>query len=455
MKQLLLMIILTVGGALGALFNGPFWGLTIYYLFAVLRPQYLWKWVLPTNVQWSFYVAIPTLIATVLHGLGFYYDPDEPTSKKRFGIGHAALLGFAIWLLLSYLFARNQARSTEVVIEYSKIFTMMAVSAFIVRRLWQIWVLFFVALFSLVYIAYEVNYLYLVNNYLGIYLNGYGGLDNNGAGLMLAMAVPFCVFIFDSHGHLSRWFFAAMVPVLLHAVLMTYSRGAMVALLVCAPLIFLRSRRKGLMTLGFVALAFAVPILAGPEIRERFFSVERYEEDQSAQSRFSSWSAGLAIANDYPIFGIGPRNSPLVVRQYGGDRSGRVIHSQYIQIAADMGWVGLAWYLAILASAFLSLRRVRRTTRKDLSADGRRVHGLACALECSMAVFCVGAFFLSLEVFELPYLLMMLSMQLPRALEAAPVAQMSQPAEPITTRSLSPLRGSHLPPLRPTGTMLR
>jgi probable O-glycosylation ligase (exosortase A-associated) len=271
---------------------------------------------------------------------------------------------------------------------------------------------------------------------------------------MLAMAVPFCVFIFDSHRRLWRWFFAAMVPVLLHAVLMTYSRGAMVALLVCSPLIFLRSRRKVFMTLGFMALGFIIPMLAGPEIRERFFSVERYEEDKSAQSRFSSWSAGVAIAHDYPIFGIGPRNSPLVIRQYGGDVAGRVIHSQYIQIAADMGWIGLGWYLAILASTLLSLRRVRRATRKDLSVEGRRIHGLACALESSLAVFCVGAVFLSLEVFELPYLLMMLSMQLPRALEAAPAVGMSQPTEPIKTRTLSPALAPRLP-LRPTGTMLR
>ena len=225
MKQLVLMIVLTAFGALGALFNGPFWGLAVYYLFAVLRPQFLWKWTLPMNVQWSFYVALPTIFATALHGLGFYHDPEEPAAGKRFVGGHLALLGFAVSLFISYLLAYNPRRATPVVIEYSKIFTMIAISAFIVRQMWQIRVLMFVATLSLIYIAYEVNYLYLVNGYLGIYLNGYGGLDNNGAGLMLAMAVPICIFIWESHRRIWRWFFAAMVPVLLHAVLMTYSRG--------------------------------------------------------------------------------------------------------------------------------------------------------------------------------------------------------------------------------------
>jgi probable O-glycosylation ligase (exosortase A-associated) len=436
MKQLILMILLTAFGALGAFFNGPFWGLAIYYLFAVLRPQFLWKWTLPTNTQWSFYVAVPTILATVLHGFGFYYDPDEPTSAKRFVAGHVALLAFAVWLLVSYLLAYNPSKSTVIVTEYSKIFTMMAISAFIVRQLWQIRVLLFLAVLSLIYIAYEVNFLYLVNNYLGIYLNGYGGLDNNGAGLMLAMAVPACVFIWESHRQIWRWFFAAMVPVLVHAVLMTYSRGAMVAILVTSPLIFLRSRHKRTMTIGFAALAFIIPMLAGPEIRERFFSVERYEEDHSAQSRFLSWNAGFEIAKAYPVFGIGPRNSPLVIRQYGGDIPGRVIHSQYLQVAADMGFVGLALYLSILGCTWFSLRSVRKMTKGDLSEEGQRIYGLTCALECSIGVFCVGAIFLSLEVFELPYLLIMLSMQLPLALRASQAVVVPQvsamPASALT-----------------------
>jgi len=438
MKQLILMIVLTAFGALGALFNGPFWGLAVYYLFAVLRPQFLWKWTLPMNIQWSFYVAVPTIVATALHGLGFYHDPEEPEAGKRFVAGHLALLGFAVWLFISYILAYNQRRATPVMIEYSKIFAMITISAFIVRQMWQIRVLMFVATLSLIYIAYEVNYLYLVNGYLGIYLNGYGGLDNNGAGLMLAMAVPICVFIWESHRRIWRWFFAAMVPMLLHAVLMTYSRGALVALVVTSPLILFRSRRKKLMIVAFVAIACAIPILAGQEIRRRFFSVEQYEEDKSAQSRFLSWSAGFAIAQDYPVFGIGPRNSPIVIRRYGADFTGRVIHSQYLQVAADLGFVGLAWYLTILACTWLSLRSVRRMTRGDPNDAARRAAGVANALECSIAVFCVGAVFLSLELFELPYLIIMLSLQLPLAWRTSAATEESLALRPVATASPFP-----------------
>ena len=49
------------------------------------------------------------------------------------------------------------------------------------------------------------------------------------------------------------------------------------------------------------------------------------------------------------MFGVGIRNSNLFSYQYGADMEGRTIHSQYLQIAADNGFVGLGLYLAVLA----------------------------------------------------------------------------------------------------------
>jgi probable O-glycosylation ligase (exosortase A-associated) len=438
MKQLVLMIVLTVAGTLGTLINGPLWGLTLYYLFAVLRPQYLWKWALPPGVQWSLFVALATLGATAL-SLFAFYGRSEEARVRRLALGHIVLAGFSVWLILSYVFAYDPSRAEPIVIDYAKIIIMMTVSAIVVRHVAHIRLLTLTAVLALCYIGYEVNFMYLVQGYLGIYHNGYGGLDNNGAGLMLAMAIPPCLFLWEGHQRWWRWFFAAMVPVLLHAVLMTYSRGAMVSLILVAPLIYLRSRRKGLMTAGALILAMTIPILAGAEIRQRFFSVEQYERDHSAQSRFASWRAGLEIAKDHPVFGIGPRNSGAVIRAYGADMSGRVIHSQYVQIAADNGFVGLAWYLALLATAWAGLRRVRVSARSSNTPESRSIYAFACSLECSLAIFCTGACFLSLEVFELPYLLTMLAIQFPLVLAGEAVPAQTRPAA-VTTQFLSTSR---------------
>ncbi len=116
----------------------------------------------------------------------------------------------------------------------------------------------------------------------------------------------------------------------------------MLSLLISWPLMIARSRHR--IRIGLASLVFGVvgiPILAGPEIQERFFSIKDNEVDESANSRRQSWAAAWNIAKDYPILGVGVRNSNLFSYQYGADMEGRTIHSQYLQIAADCGLVGI------------------------------------------------------------------------------------------------------------------
>jgi O-antigen ligase len=152
--------------------------------------------------------------------------------------------------------------------------------------------------------------------------------------------------------------------------------------------------------------------MAGPEIRARFLTLESAEKDESAQSRRASWAAAWAMAKDNPVFGVGVRNANLYSHQYGADIEGRTIHSQYLQIAADSGFVALGLYLAALAAVWVSLRRARNEARRHTGPTARRVVAIAAGLECALAVFCVGGAFLSLEVFELPYLILLLGAQL-------------------------------------------
>jgi probable O-glycosylation ligase (exosortase A-associated) len=425
MKQLLFMLAMTFAGTAGAFVVNPFWGVTVYYLFAVLRPQYLWVWALPPNVPWSWYVGVATLIAAAAVRLGMLAVADSSGFARkpqagRFTLAHRAVMLFGLWVGVTYFMARDQEVAYPWMIEYLKIFAMYAASTLLIRTTNEVWKLYVVSALALGYIGYEVNFAYLVHGHLGIYFNGYGGLDNNGAGLMLAMGVPMCFFAWEGTTRIWRWGFAALVPVLIHAALMTFSRGAMVALLVAVPLFIVRSRRRGQLALAIVALAMIVPILAGREIRDEFFSVEKYETESSARLRFGSWDAGWRMAKDNPIFGVGVRNSPLFSAEYGADMHGRVIHSQLLQIAADSGFVGLGFYLIALWTVWRALRRTmvylkRTTTRteKDDEEEHRRAYAAAAGIESSLAVFLVGSLFLSLEVFELPYVLLLLGAQLP------------------------------------------
>jgi probable O-glycosylation ligase (exosortase A-associated) len=405
MKHLLFMIVLTFAGTAGVFLYSPFWGVAVYYLFAVLRPQFIWEWTLPQGVNWSLYVALATML-----GLSFSHGAE---GSPKLTFAHRAVLIFGGWICITFFTATNSDVAYPFFVEYLKIFVFFFVASKLIQTTHQIWCLFIMTALALGYIAYEINAIYFFQGgFLYIYRRGYGGLDNNGAALMVAMGVPLCYFAWEGIRRWYRWLFLALIPPLIHAMLMAYSRGAMLSLIAAVPVIFLRSRKKRQIVFILGAIVFMIPILAGKEIQERFFSISQSEVDASAQSRWTSWAIGWRLANENAIFGLGIRNSNLYTHYYGADIEGRTIHSQYLQTAADSGLVALGLYLMALGAFWLSTRRMRRAVAGRHDPEARRIHAIAGGVVCSMVVFCVGAIFLSLENFELPYLLLLLGCQL-------------------------------------------
>lgn len=430
MKQLLFMMALTALGTVGCLMR-PFYGVAVYYLFAVLRPQFIWEWSLPPDVQWSRFVALASMASVVVLGPSFHINllrrdrerlvvPAALRLTDGIGASHLLFAANFFWICVCYVTAHDRDVAFVYFNEYLKIYLMVLVATITVRQIGDAWVLLVIAALSLAYIAYEVNALYFGSGYLGIYRNGYGGLDNNGAGLMLAMGVPLCLAIWDALQSRWRWAIVALVPVILHAVLMTYSRGAMLSLIVSSPWLLGRGRRRvQIGVMAVVVCVLLVPVLAGPEIRERFLSIQQHEVDDSANSRKQSWAAAWKIALDNPVFGVGVRNANLFSQQYGADMEGRTIHNNYLQIAADEGFVGCGLYLAMLGSVWFDLRTIRRRCRGRDDLESRRLHGITYGVEGAMVVFCFGAIFLSLESFELPFLLLLIGAQTSLLVRAA------------------------------------
>jgi O-antigen ligase len=288
---------------------------------------------------------------------------------------------------------------------------MILVSSYIIREKWHIKYLGWMIFLCLIYLVYEVNSLYLFSHRLDIYNNGYGGLDNNGAGLMLAMVIPFCYYFFLAERRWWRWgFFICMIPAM-HAVMLTYSRGAMLStLLVCLGMIVVSARKRLFQTVVIsTILGVLVLSLAGTDVRKRFLSINRGERDASAKSRLDSWKAGWKIAKDYPILGAGIRNANLLTKAYGADRYGRTIHNVYLQITADSGIPAGIVYTGLIIFSIWRLWCGGYRTRKLLDdPEERWFHCICMASMWSLSIFAIGAVFLSFETFELSYLLMLM-----------------------------------------------
>lgn len=403
-------------GAFGALVS-PFWPILVYYGLAVLRPHEIWAWSLDSmpSVRWSFIAAIIAIISVAIHGTRVF-------QQSRFNPIMILMLIYGMLVLLSAVSAENPFIAWPWMIELAKILLMFYIASLVFTKPWMLHATAVMMLLCLGYHAYSVNVTYFLKGQrLDIFHYGLGGLDNNGAGALIALGLPFAYAMFFTRVAPGAKFLRiaafGLAPMMAHSVMMTYSRSAMLAALVAGCWILVHHRVR-YQAVGMAAAGtLGVLILAGPEIRDRFLSTADYKEDTSAQLRFDSWAAAWQIAWVDPITGKGVRNSNLFSQGYGADKVGRTIHNQYLQIAADSGIPALIVYVSMLGGSVLILRRQRKNLIVAIDRPERQLptetrdrlqdmEKLLLGLQAAILSFGVSGMFLSAETFEAPWLFM-------------------------------------------------
>lgn len=131
--------------------------------------------------------------------------------------------------------------------------------------------------------------------------------------------------------------------------LLTYSRGGFAAFgTAMLVLCLLKERKKGLsLYLAAMAAAFFVLNSAGPNNRADLGSVY---QDSSSLYRLEIWKAALNMFLDNPIFGNGIGTTWYYLSS-GSDKLYRYIlhsHNIYLQVAAEMGIVGLSAFMNLI-----------------------------------------------------------------------------------------------------------
>ncbi|GAP62514.1 hypothetical protein ARMA_0936 [Ardenticatena maritima] len=154
---------------------------------------------------------------------------------------------------------------------------------------------------------------------------------------------------------LPRWLTAIFLLVMGLAMVLTFSRGAMVGLVVAlTPLMLVRYRR-----LIPYAIAAGLLLLLLPQAQgyvDRFIAGLR-GEDLATQMRFGEYKDALRLIRRYPWFGVGFSGSPDIDLYIG-------VSSMYLLMAEFMGLLGLGAFLATMGGFYWlgvkSLRIVRR-----------------------------------------------------------------------------------------------
>ncbi|HKQ77335.1 MAG TPA: O-antigen ligase family protein [Blastocatellia bacterium] len=228
-------------------------------------------------------------------------------------------------------------------------------------------------------------------------IDGWGSqLGNpNDIACVLALMAPFTVIRAMMRRGWKRWFYFACVGVTVVAILFTYSRSGFIALTAsCSLLIWKATRgRRVKMLLSLTALA-AVMLASMPgRYMVRLSTIINPETDttHSAQERQEHMKRAFEVAKSRPIFGVGIGNFHIY------SISEMRAHNAYLEMAAELGVIGLIAFLVIIFAPLRSLRRIERETAADGPWPDPGKYTVSVCLQASFVAFLVYGFFGSIQ----------------------------------------------------------
>jgi len=417
MKGLLFTYALTYGGAALSLFR-PFYGLLVYVCFAIIRPEALWHWSVPQGGNYSRIIAIALLVGWAINGFGNW----RLGKGKPFVVCFGLYLGWA--LLSTLLVAQFPDLGFQFLESMAKVFLPFVAGVTLIENIRQVKQLAWVIAASVSYKAFDLNQSFYAGfNRLHEY--GFGGMDNNCVAIELVAAVGFMFFFFFTA---SRWWQKAIAAVscvlLVNAIMFSYSRGGMLALICTGVVSFLLIPKRPLHYAIFTIGVLVALRLAGPATMQRFYTAfaDERERDTSAESRLQLWADCIELASDSPVFGVGPRHFPHYAQYHLGWGTPKQAHSIWFQGLAEVGVPGIGFLIAFY---MICMWRLWPLTRESFPVADPAIRDLARMVIASLFGFIVASQFVTLEGLELPYYIVLIGAGVLKVVHQSPADYIS------------------------------
>lgn len=254
--------------------------------------------------------------------------------------------------------------------------------------------------------------------------------DPNFYALILIPIVPLCLErVLHEPIRLLRPVAAVILGLVLLAISLTYSRGALVGLLGIAGLVLLRVRisPKALATglVLLVGLAALAPNAYVTRVNDLIATIsgekdpsETSAADVSVDGRKAEMQVALRMFADNPLLGVGAGNYAFNFQRYSQDLhlmnrgEDRNAHSLYLQIAAERGLIGLASFGTLL---WLMARSLRQAKQGFEQAGVKDCATLAVAFGLGVFGFLVSSLFLHESYPKYFWIFMGIALSLPQA----------------------------------------
>lgn len=445
MRDILLALIIVP--LLPYIFKRPMVGALLWAWLSIMNPHQE-TWGFARSIPWGQLVALATLTALL------YHKDRRPLPMSG---GVVLLLVFMAWMTVTSIFAINPVMS-DVWDRWTfmlKVFVMLLATLMLIRGRREIEWLILIVVLSLAYFGVKGGIFtvmtggqYRVWGPEGTMIHG-----NNELAVALVIATPFMYYLRATSAN--RWFRLLMLACMVFcafAILGTQSRGALLSVTAMALVLGLKSRypvRSSLALLAIGAVAFA---FMPQSWHDRMDTIANYEEDMSAMQRIWTWNTLWNAAVSNPITGVGFRaDNALVFDRYGQilgfehfhGRYTPVAHSAYFQALGEHGFPGLFLFLSLGLWVWFAAGATARRARTDPRyADWVPLLMRMC--QVSIVGYAVGAGFLSLMLFDVPYYILGFVVLVQATMNEQGQAQVA--GAPV--RDPQP-EGHHVPPRRP------
>lgn len=361
-----------------------FWAINFYLFIEYVRPQQVWESI--DILPWGLTALLLATCTALFEG-----------KIKRIGAPGAALLVFTGVLIASSLGAVDPAASMakmEVYLTWVLVYLLIINTVTTEKR-------YFVTMLAFLLYSYKMSQ-FGARTWIE---NGFGFSDwgatgapgwfhNSGEfGIQMCVFLPLAgEFVLALRPYWNKWIrllFYSFPLTAIASMVASSSRGALVGGAAIGLWWVARSKHRvrSLVIIGVLgALTWAV---TPAEQKARFQSAG---EDETSTNRIVRWKAGIELANERPVLGIGYNNWGVVY--------GPLSHNIFIEAWSELGYTGLLAFLGMIATTFVVNFRTRRLLR-NVPTQTKFLHHMAHGLDGALIGYLVSGFFVT--VLYYPY----------------------------------------------------
>jgi O-antigen ligase len=192
-------------------------------------------------------------------------------------------------------------------------------------------------------------------------------LDVNELGLTLALGLPMAWYLSLSPTHRRAWLWRLYLPLGLTGILLTASRGSILAAVVGLAIIpwtlgRLRLRTKAALYVLAAGSLLLVSTVVPQAALVRIASTGADIESGYFGGRGTIWAAGVEVAREHPLVGVGTGAFEAAVEP--ALNAPWAAHNVFLSILVEDGLVGLFLFVAMIVTALAPLPTLSREQRR-------------------------------------------------------------------------------------------